>query len=82
MAITLETTYGRAGYAPRWITPEDLREFGEAVAKALAAYHGFETGEMQTRQPLTEEMLRRKSRAIPLKYPDLYPPLMADEGKE
>ena len=28
MAVTLETPYGRAGYAPDWVTPDDYRGFG------------------------------------------------------
>lgn len=34
-AITLETTYGRAGY-DHWILEDDLRFLGEAVARAIA----------------------------------------------
>ena len=34
-AITLETTYGRAGYE-HWILESDLRFLGEAVARAIA----------------------------------------------
>jgi hypothetical protein len=33
-AITLETTYGRAGF-DHWVTPSDLRALGVAVAKAI-----------------------------------------------
>ncbi|HEY9132687.1 MAG TPA: M14-type cytosolic carboxypeptidase [Dyella sp.] len=33
-AITLETTYGRAGF-DHWITQDDLRELGVALAKAI-----------------------------------------------
>ncbi len=39
MAITLETVYGRAGFAPRWVTPEDLRPLGRALALAVLDYH-------------------------------------------
>ena len=35
-AITLETTYGRAGY-DHWVLESDLRFLGEAVARAIAA---------------------------------------------
>ena len=38
MAITLETTYGRAGYAPDWIEPDDLRKLGRDVALAVRDY--------------------------------------------
>jgi hypothetical protein len=41
MAITLETVYGRAGFAPRWVTPEDLRQLGRALALAMLEYHGL-----------------------------------------
>jgi hypothetical protein len=33
-AITLETTYGRAGF-DHWVTQDDLRELGVALAKAI-----------------------------------------------
>jgi hypothetical protein len=33
-AITLETTYGRAGF-DHWVTQDDLRQLGEAVAGAI-----------------------------------------------
>ncbi|WP_300673641.1 M14-type cytosolic carboxypeptidase [Desulfoluna sp.] len=38
MAITMETTYGRAGYGPDWITPDDLRCLGESLALGLRDY--------------------------------------------
>jgi hypothetical protein len=39
MAITLETVYGRAGFAPRWVIPTDVRALGRAVALAVLEYH-------------------------------------------
>ncbi len=33
-AITLETTYGRAGF-DHWVRPEDLRDLGVALARAI-----------------------------------------------
>ena len=35
-AITLETTYGRAGF-DHWVTPSDLRALGVAVAEAIGS---------------------------------------------
>lgn len=39
MAITLETVYGRGGFAPRWVTPDDMRALGRALIPALLDYH-------------------------------------------
>ncbi|MCI4626947.1 MAG: M14-type cytosolic carboxypeptidase [Candidatus Magnetoovum sp. WYHC-5] len=39
MAITMETTYGRAGNRHNWITPQDLYELGIATAKAIVDYN-------------------------------------------
>ncbi len=39
MAITLETVYGRAGFAPEWVTPAEMRDLGLAVGRALLDYH-------------------------------------------
>lgn len=39
-ALTLETTYGRAGFAPRWVTEDDLEDLGVALMRATYAYGG------------------------------------------
>ena len=82
MAITVETTYGRAGYAPEWITPDHLRAFGANVAKALMAYHGLESSAMRAVAPVAEEELRRSGRRSTLHYPHLYPVDDPGEMKE
>ncbi len=77
MAMTVETTYGRAGYGPDWITPDDLRGLGKALAPALRDYadssitfeeHAFRARQNTIRSGLT--------------YPALYPPATKDEMKE
>ena len=35
IAMTMEMTYGRAGYAPRWIEPDDFRHLGASLAWRL-----------------------------------------------
>ncbi len=41
MAITLETVYGRAGF-DHWVEPDDMRDLGHAVGRALLDYHDRE----------------------------------------
>lgn len=41
MAMTIETTYGKTSRHGHWIRPEDLRELGASVGKAIAVYHGI-----------------------------------------
>lgn len=52
MAITLETTLGRAGYAPRWITPDDMRSLGAHLVPAIMAYHDVVPTERTCDTPL------------------------------
>lgn len=77
MAITFELTYGRAGYMPRWITPDDIRELGQYLALALRDYYDNDV-------PVAESIPRSgiKSRKAHLKYPEQYPPNATDELKE
>lgn len=81
-AITVETTYGRAGYAPDWITPDHLRTFGANIAKALMAQHGLETRAMAEIAPVSEASLRQVERRDRLRYPERHPADDPDEGKE
>lgn len=77
MAITMETVYGRAGFAPDWLTPNELRELGKAVGLAMMAYHDIPVeklpGTLKLQQTTNKNMLR---------FPNLYPPKAKDEGKE
>ena len=38
-ALTIETTYGRAGQRGHWVKPSDLRRLGGDLARAIARYH-------------------------------------------
>lgn len=41
MAMTIEMTYGRSGFAPRWVAPDDIRHLGSSLAPAIGDYlHG------------------------------------------
>jgi hypothetical protein len=51
-AITLETTYGRAGF-DHWVTQDDLRALGVAVAKAIV--DGAVTGKLSAREAASQE---------------------------
>lgn len=77
MAITMETTYGRAGYAPDWITPEDLRYLGGMMALALGDY-----ADESILFGNTDNKALRDHQKSMLKYPELYPPDAMDEMKE
>jgi hypothetical protein len=74
MAITMEMTYGRAGYSPRWIEPDDLRDLGSALVLSIRDYYdgSFIPAPMRT----------DKGRKAALKYSRLYPPDDADEMKK
>ena len=61
-AITLETTYGRAGY-DHWVTADDLRSLGQAVARA--------TADMNLVQPSLRDQNDRSMFRLPFK-PDIY----------
>lgn len=76
MAITMEMTYGRAGYAPQWVEPDDYRNLGAALAMGIKDYYdGVDpSGILST---MSWSSMRAK-----LKYPELYPPNAVDEGKE
>lgn len=76
MAITLETVYGRAGFAPDWVTDDDIRDLGEAVGLALLDYHDLP---MSKREPRVRSASRPPA---PPAFPELYPPDFEDEGKE
>jgi hypothetical protein len=41
MAMTLETTYGRAGYSPDWVQEENYRYLGYCLGPAILDYHGI-----------------------------------------
>ena len=77
MAMTFEMTYGRSGYSPRWIEPNDLRGLGKSLVFAICDYYNEPTISSAT-------ILKSKSfnRRATLKYPNLYPPFAADEMKE
>ena len=77
MAMTMEMTYGRAGYAPGWIEPDDLRDLGTSLVLTIRDYYD---------DSLTSAKAMRKAagtvRNRNLKYPELYPPNAADELKQ
>jgi hypothetical protein len=77
MAMTLEMTYGRAGYAPRWIAPDDLRNLGGALALGIQDYF---TPSLTTTKSAAKSTATSTKRV--LKYPALYPPSAPDEMKE
>jgi len=77
MAITMETTYGRAGYSPEWITPDDLRSLGEAVALGLRDYvDPAVTFEKNT------TFFKGIGGAVPMEPHGFYPPNDPNEMKE
>ncbi|MCP4744553.1 MAG: carboxypeptidase family protein [Desulfobacteraceae bacterium] len=77
MAITIETTYGQAGYSPSWVEPDDYREMGKAVALAIRDY--YDEDSPRVRSATKHKIEHRKTK---LKYPELYPPHDPNELKE
>jgi len=77
MAMTMELTYGRAGFAPYWITPDDLRDEGIALARSIRDYYNPDFAPAQL-------VIGREndSRNVDLRYPELYPPADPDESKK
>ncbi len=75
MAITMEMTYGRAGYSPEWIKPENMKDLGVSLARSIRDYYdGSFTNYL---------FLQKAKRDIQtLKYPELYPPNAVDELKK
>ena len=76
MAITMEMTYGRAGYSPRWIEPSDMRDLGSSLVLGIRDYYddSFTPDQLLVK---TGKDVRQS-----LKYPELYPPDAADELKK
>lgn len=81
MAITIETTYGRAGYTPDWITPDNLRDMGKSIGRAIVSYYTWSEFERKKGYVIPFKTLD-KTRIKALKYPENYPPLDSNEMKE
>lgn len=75
MAMTIEMTYGRAGFAPRWVTPDDTRQLGTALLWAIGDYCSGASA-AQTARTAADSSTGRQ-----LLYPAWYPPNAADELK-
>lgn len=76
MAMTMEMTYGRAGYSPRWIEPDDLRDLGKSLILSINDYYD----ENYTRQSIIP--VGRDINNSNLRFPELYPPYDKDELKK
>ncbi len=76
MAITMETTYGRAGFDPNWVTPKNFRDLGYSLAIAIGNYNSSDE--------ITQNAIYQRSstQSVQLEFPELYPPLAIDELKE
>jgi len=77
MAITMEMTYGRAGYAPRWIEPDDFRSLGTSLVLSIPDYYDSSMVFAGSATRATGTVMREN-----LKYPELYPPHAPDELKQ
>ncbi len=77
LAMTMEMTYGRSGYSPRWIEPDDLRNLGPSVILSIRDYYddNFTPSQFLLKAG-------RDARKASLKYPELYPPDAVDELKK
>ena len=77
LAMTLEMTYGRSGYAPRWIVPTDVRDLGTSLVMGIRDYYAGSVAPAKALSKAAGAVGKRS-----LKYPQLYPPKAADELKE
>lgn len=77
MAMTMEMTYGRAGYSPRWIEENDLRDMGSSLALGIRGYYDDSFVPSQFVRKAGINNYNRN-----LKYPELYPPNAVDESKK
>ncbi len=77
MAMTMEMTYGRSGYAPQWVTPDNLRDLGSALLYGIRDYYQSPV----IRNKVTSAT-NRQQRMGELEFPHLYPPASPDEMKE
>ena len=75
MAMTIEMTYGRSGFAPRWVTPDDTRQLGAALLWAIGDYCSG-ASPAKTARTAADSISGRQ-----LLYPAWYPPNAADELK-
>ncbi len=58
MALTLETTYDQAGYAPHYVDQEKYRELGKSLGMAALAYHGLITPTLVSDTPSSSRSKR------------------------
>jgi hypothetical protein len=77
MAMTFEMTYGRAGYAPKWVEPNDYRNLGAELALSVCDYCDASVTLAHRTQLQT-----KSARLTLLKYPNLYPPDDRNEMKK
>lgn len=72
LAMTFEITYGKAGYSPNWIIPNDIRKMGESLALGIRDYYsGLKAPEFNWENFSKTQVL----------YPELYAPLNEDGSK-
>ncbi len=76
MAITMEMTYGMAGYSPEWIKPDDLRDIGTSLVLGIRDYYDDSVPVVSS--PKARKGVQNRN----LRYPEYYPPNAIDELKE
>ncbi len=77
MAMTFEMTYGRAGYAPNWVEPDNYRELGVALLLGIRDFCNT-----QKTIPAVWEKAGNYKTLRRLKYPELYLPANENASKE
>ena len=77
LAMTMEMTYGRAGYAPRWIAQSDMRDLGAALVLGIGDFYSGSVVNIKSTLNVTNGIGMNA-----LKYPQSYPPKAIDELKE
>ena len=77
MAMTMEMTYGRAGYAPDWVNPDNIRNLGKSLVLAIRDYSN------DSKQGSPDNIsFNKDSYLSTLKYPGLYPALDEERSKQ
>jgi hypothetical protein len=73
MAMSMELTYGTAGYAPRWIEPDDIRYLGASLILSILDYFDYSSTPKTLQKPV-----EATGNGNP-EYHELNPPHAADE---
>ena len=61
MAVTMETTYEKGGYQQGYVTPDRLRNLGQALMESLLEYQDLKIRPTTSLTPITEMLIQSKT---------------------